>query len=349
MIKKFKKSLVAVLAGVMTLSLVACGQGAGKNSETEKIGESVGSIEYVAQDVKVAAMKGPTGIGMVKLMQDAKEGKAANNYEFTIAAAADEFTASLIKGDIQMAAVPCNAASTLYNKSGGKLKVVGINTLGVLYILENKNASSAVTSVADLKGKTIYLTGKGTTPEYTMRYLLKSAGIDPDRDVKLEFKSEATEVVASMLASGNADVVCMLPQPYVTTVTMNNDAMRVALDVTKEWEKLNGNDSTVVTGVIVVNADYYNKNKVVVDKFMEEYKASVEYVNANVDSAAQLVEDFGIFKAAVAKKAIPQCNITLVTGNDMKTKVTNYLKVLYDENPNAVGGKLPDDGFYVTQ
>lgn len=343
--KSIKNSITFLLMMIMVLSVTACSNSHNKEKETG----SENALEYVAKDIKVAAMKGPTGMGMVKLMQDAKDGKTANNYEFTLAGGADAFTASLVKGDIQLAAVPCNVASTLYNKSGGKIKVVGINTLGVLYIMETQSTKNPLQSVADLKGRTIYLTGKGTTPEYTLRHLLKSAGLDPDKDVKMEFKSEATEVVAAMQLSSNNTVVCMLPQPYATTVTMNDGMMQVALDVTKEWEKLNGTDSTVVTGVLVANAEYYNNNKAAVEKFMEEYKASVDYVNAHVNEAAQLVEDFGIIKAAVAKKAIPQCNITLVEGNDMKTKVVNYLKVLYDENPAAVGGAMPDAGFYVTE
>lgn len=344
-VKGVAKRLVAtVLTFVMALSLAACGNSAVKDNGTsgaDKNNTQESSTEYVAKDIKVAALKGPTAIGMVKLMDEAKNGKSANNYEFKVAAAADEFTSSLIKGDIQIAAMPCNAAATLYNKSNGKIKVVGINTLGVLYILDT---GSTVKSVSDLKGKTVYLTGKGTTPEYTLRYLLKKAGLDPDKDVKLEFKSEAAEVAAIMAKGEN--VVSMLPQPYVTTVMMNNSKARIALDVTKEWEKLAGADSTVVTGVIVVNADYYNNNKAAVDKFMEEYKASVEYVVGNVDDAANLVEKFDIFKAAVAKKAIPYCNISYITGSNMKIKVENYLKVLYDENPAAVGGKMPDNSFY---
>lgn len=343
--KSIKNSIVFLLMMIMVLSVTACSNSHNKEKETG----SENALEYVAKDIKVAAMKGPTGMGMVKLMQDAKDGKTANNYEFTLAGGADAFTASLVKGDIQLAAVPCNVASTLYNKSGGKIKVVGINTLGVLYIMETQSTKNPLQSVADLKGRTIYLTGKGTTPEYTLRHLLKSAGLDPDKDVKMEFKSEATEVVAAMQLSSNNTVVCMLPQPYATTVIMNDGMMQVALDVTKEWEKLNGTDSTVVTGVLVANAEYYNNNKAAVEKFMEEYKASVDYVNAHVNDAAQLVEDFGIIKAAVAKKAIPQCNITFVEGKDMKTKVENYLKVLYDENPAAVGGAMPDDAFYVTE
>lgn len=345
-IKFMTKRLMSILlAAAMVLSLAACSNNSGNNSKesgTDKGNTQESGTEYTAKDIKVAALKGPTAIGMVKLMDGAQNGKTANNYEFKIAAAADEFTSSLIKGDIQLAAMPCNAAATLYNKSSGKIKVIGINTLGVLYILDTGNA---VQSVADLRGKTVYLTGKGTTPEYTLRYLLKKSGLDPDKDVKLEFKSEAAEV-AAIMAKSDENVIAMLPQPYVTTVMMNNSKVRIALDVTKEWEKLAGSESTVVTGVIVVNADYYNNNKAAVDKFMEEYKASVEYVAGNVDDAANLVEKFDIFKAAVAKKAIPYCNITYVTGNDMKTKVENYLKVLYDENPASVGGAMPDSSFY---
>ena len=212
-------------------------------------------------------------------------------------------------------------------------------------IRDRLDTGNSIQNVEDLKGKTIYTTGKGTTPEYTLRHLLKSAGIDPDNDVNIEFKSEASEV-AAVISQSSEEVIAMLPQPYVTTVMANNENVRIALDVTKEWEKLSGSDSTVVTGVVVVNTEYYKNNKEAVDKFVQEYKNSVEYVNNNVDSAAQLVEDFDIFKAAIAKKAIPNCNITFINGNEMKTKINNYLKVLYDENEASVGGKLPEDDFY---
>lgn len=342
---KKSKITAAILALVLAMAALA-GCGSTNSSNAGNTGSSSSTEQttaYTAKDIKVAAMKGPTAIGMVKLMQDSKEGKAANNYDFTIAAAADEFTALLIKGDIQIAAVPCNAAATLYNKSNGKIKLLGINTLGVLYILEN---GSTVNNLSDLKGKTIYTTGKGTTPEYTLRYLLTKAGIDPDKDVTIEFKSEAAEVAAVMQKEG-AGTIAMLPQPYVTTVTTSNPDIRIALDVTKEWENAANDGSTVVTGVIAVNSDYYVNNKEAVDKFMSEYKSSVEYVSANIDSAAQLVEDFGIFKAAVAKKAIPYCNITFLTGSESKTKVEKYLTVLYNQNPQSIGGTIPAGDFYI--
>ncbi len=339
--KKLTAISTAVLLGVTALA--GCG-GASNSASTEQSSttQMTTAVEYVKQDIEVAALKGPTAIGMVKIMDNAKNGVAENNYNFHIEATADAFTAQLIKGDIQLAALPCNAAATLYNKSNGKIQVLGINTLGVLYVLDTGNS---IQNVEDLKGKTIYTTGKGTTPEYTLRHLLKSAGIDPDNDVNIEFKSEASEV-AAVISQSSEEVIAMLPQPYVTTVMANNENVRIALDVTKEWEKLSGSDSTVVTGVVVVNTEYYKNNKEAVDKFVQEYKNSVEYVNNNVDSAAQLVEDFDIFKAAIAKKAIPNCNITFINGNEMKTKINNYLKVLYDENEASVGGKLPEDDFY---
>ncbi|WP_312372204.1 ABC transporter substrate-binding protein [Lachnoclostridium sp.] len=290
--------------------------------------------------MNIAALKGPTAMGMVELMERAENGETANNYDFTIAGTADEITTNLIKGDFQIAAIPCNLASILYQNSEGKIQVAGINTLGVLYIVET---GDSIKSVEDLKGKTIYSTGKGTTPEFTLNYLLSSHGIDPSKDVTIEYKSEATEVAAILSETDNA--IAMLPQPYVTTVQMTNDKVRVALDVTKEWEALNS-DSSVVTGVVVVNKKFADENKEAVEAFLSEYKDSVTYVNSNVEEASALVEKFGIVKAPVAKQALPYCNITLIRGEEMKSKVNGYLKVLYDQKPESVGGKLPEEGFF---
>lgn len=292
-------------------------------------------------DISIAALKGPTAIGLVELMEQNEAGNAANNYTFTIAGAADELTAGLIKGEIQIAAIPCNLASVLYNKTEHGLSVLAVNTLGVLYIVE---IGDSISSVADLKGKTIYSTGKGTTPEYTLRYLLTQSGIDPDKDVTIEYKSEATEI-ASLLAESDS-AIAMLPQPYVTTVMMQNDKVRIALNITEEWEAVTGGASSVVTGVIVAQNSFIEENKAAVDAFLEEYALSTAYANEQTEAAAELVEKFGIFKAAVAKKAIPYCNIVCLTQEEMKTKISAYLQTLYDQAPNAVGGTLPENDFY---
>lgn len=335
-----KKIVAVVLVLVLSMSLVGCGNGTTPNSANNSSTNSQ-TTEVEKMNIKVAALKGPTSIGMVQIMENAKNGTALNNYEFKIAGTADEFSADLIKGDVQIAAIPCNLAANLYNKSNGKVKIIGINTLGVLYILQT---GDSIKSVQDLKGKTIYTTGKGTTPDFTLNYLLKKAGLNPEKDVTIEFKSEATEVATILAQSNNA--VAMLPQPYVTTVMMQNKNVKIALDVTEQWEKYAGKDSTVVTGVVAVNSDFADQHPEAIKQFIQEYKDSVTFVNANVDSAAKLVEDFDIFKASVAKEAIPYCNITFIDGSEMKTKVSAYLKVLFDQNAASIGGAMPGDEFY---
>ena len=236
-------------------------------------------------DISVAALKGPTAIGMVGLMENAENNLTANNYNFTIAGAATELTANIIKGEIQIAAVPCNLASTLYNKTNGAVQIAAINTTSVLYIVE---AGETIQSVEDLKGRMIYSTGKGTTPEYTLNYLLRAAGIDPEKDVVIEYKSEAAEVAA--LLAESEDAVAMLPQPYVTVAMTQNNKLRIALDVAAEWEKYTDDKSSVVTGVVLINKKFAEENKEAVDAFLTEYADSTEYVTENVETAAQLVE-----------------------------------------------------------
>ncbi|NLK73847.1 MAG: ABC transporter substrate-binding protein [Clostridiales bacterium] len=326
-----KKFTIIFMFTFLLLALTGCKQ--------EKANPSTVNQEE-KDTIRIAALKGPTAMGMAYVMDKNSKDEAANNYEFTIAGAADEISTGLTKGDFDMAAIPCNLASVLYNKTEGKIKIAGINTLSVLYIVET---GDTIHTMEDLKGKTIYSTGMGTTPQYTLNYLLNSYGIDPEKDVTIEYKTEATEVAA--LLSQAKDAIAMLPQPFVTTVMMNNSNVRIALDVAKEWDAIN-KDSSIVTGVIVARSDFLEANKEVVDTFMEEYLASTTLVNRNIDEAANLIEQFDIFKAAVAKKAIPLCNITLIQGEDMKNMVGGYLTTLFEQNPNSVGGALPADDFY---
>jgi NitT/TauT family transport system substrate-binding protein len=290
--------------------------------------------------IKVAALKGPTAMGMVKMMDDAK---SKDNYEFQIMAAVDEITPSLVKGDVDIAAVPANLASVLYNNTEGGVKVLAINTLGVLYIVEN---GDSIQSISDLKGKTIYTSGKGATPEYTLDYILKENGIDPQKDVNIEYKSEHAECVAVLSSEENA--IAMLPQPFVTSAQTKNDKIRIALDMNDEWDKLQTEEdkSALVTGVIVVRTQFLEEHIELVNKFLEAYKDSVEYVNSNIEEAAVMIEEQDIIPEAVAKIALPYCNIVFIEGEEMRTKLSGYYSVLYEQNPKSVGGTLPDDTFY---
>ncbi len=345
-----KKILALILALMLTLSLVACGNDASNDVDNDINNDVNNEVENPADDTpddtpaepvtfNIASMKGPTTMGMVKLMSDSEAGLTEHNYLTTIYGTADEIVPLVVQGKIDIANVPANLAANIYHKTEGGISVIDINTLGVLYVVET---GEAISSVADLKGKTIYSTGKGTTPEYVLNYILTSNGIDPTKDVTVEFKSEATEV-AAMLESAT-DAVAVLPQPYVTVASTKNANIRIALDLTKEWEAIDGTKQ--VTGVTIVRNEFLEANPEAVAKFLEDYKASVEYVNANVDEAAKLVGGYDIVAEGVAKKALPLCNIVCITGEEMKTNLEHYLTVLYNSNPKSVGGELPAESFY---
>ena len=320
-----KKILSVVLAAVLLLASAAVSA-----EGTEKT------------TVRLGGLKGPTSMGMVKLLEDNENGLTANRYEFTLAGSPNDLTPALLKGDLDVLAVPVNLGAILFGKSGGAVQLAAVNTLGVLYIVEK--GGETVQSLEDLKGKTLYATGKGSTPEYALAYLLAQHGIDINADLTVEWMSEHTEVVAKMAAAENA--VALLPQPFVTVAAGQVENMRVALDLTKEWDSLD-NGSQLITGGLVVRKAFAEENPEALTAFLEEYAASTAYTNERPAEAAQLIEKFDIIKAAVAEKAIPFCNIVCVTGDEMKGIVTGYYQTLFDQNPEAVGGAMPGDEFYL--
>lgn len=353
-----KKLICVALALVLCLSLFGCGESsptqsavqpessapassAAESSEVESSEVSSQLETEVQLAANVGALKGPTAMGMVKLMSDQETNTELN---FTIAASADEITPKLIQGELDIAAVPANLASVLYNNTEGKIQVLAVNTLGVLYIVES---GDTVHSVEDLRGKTIYSSGKGSTPEYALTYMLSQNGINPDTDVTIEWKSEHSECVAALAAEENA--IAMLPQPFVTTAQTKNENIRVALDLTEEWEKLSSdgdNTATLITGVVVARKEFAEQNPDTVNAFLNAYKESVDYVTSDIDGAAALVGKYDIVPEAVAKKALPKCNITFIAGDEMKTALSGYLQTLFDQNPKAIGGAMPGDDFY---
>ncbi len=323
-----KKILALVLALCMIFALVSCND----------------TPENPDVTVRATVMKGPTGMGMSKLMKDDANGTSQNDYEFTVAASPDEARNALISGTTDIAALPVNLAAVLYNK-GVDISFVGINTLGVLYILENGNT---ITSVEDLRGKTIYATGQGSTPQYILEYLLTKNGINLENDITIEYIAEHAEL-ATKLATGDA-AIGILPEPNVTSAlsaaTQNgNTALRIALDVTEEWEKFG--EGELCQGCIVVTNQFKNEHPEQYAKFLKEYAASAEYVVTEVDEASKIIEEFGIIpKAPLAKKAIPNANICFIDGDEGIAYMQSVLNVLYTANPSSVGGKLPDDAFY---
>lgn len=320
-----KKILSCILLVALLIGVAGC------NSQ---------STEKASADISIASLKGPTSIGLAKLYTDSDAGNTTNNYNYSIHGTADEITAGLTKGEIDIAAIPCNLASILYNKTEGQIQIAGINTLGVLYVVTK---GCTVTTVKDLEGKTICSTGQGTTPEYTFNHIVTSHGLNTTEDMTMQYYSEATEIAA--LFASQDEVIAVLPEPFVTTVLNSNPDAKVSLSFTKEWESINP-DSTLVTAVIVVRKEFAENNKKAFQTFLKEYEASVKFANTNAPECAEQLEQLDIMKAAIAQKAIPNCNVVLIMGDEMESKVLSYLEVLHTADPKSVGGTLPDNSIF---
>lgn len=340
-----KKLISLLLALSLGLCLAACGSASSASSEAAvpaSASQQEAAQLSTTQPVRVAGLKGPTTMGLVNLLAMEQEGTAALDYDLQLYGTADEIVPLLMKGELDLAAIPANLAATLYQKTNGGLQAVAVNTLGVLYLVEQ---GDTIHSMADLAGRTILMTGKGTTPEYVMRYLLTANGLDPDKDVTLEYCSEATEVTAQM--ANRQDAIAVLPQPYVTAASLKDDTLRVALDLTQEWSQVAG--TQLITGVTVVRKEYAQAHPDVVAAFLADYAQSAEAANTDLEGTAALCEQQGVVaKAAIAQKALPACNIVCRTGQELKEDASAYLQVLFDADPAAVGGALPGDDFYWT-
>lgn len=323
--KKIQKRIVTLISLVLTLAVLAGCSGAGRE----------------AVNIRVGSLKGPTSMGILFLMDKAEKGETEDTYSFQMATAADELLPLMVKGDLDIALVPANVAAVLYQKTQGGVAVIDINTMGVLYVV---TGTAEVESVADLKGKTIYMTGKGTTPEASLRYVLEASGLTQE-DYTLEFKSEPTEV-AAMLAE-DPEAIGLLPQPFVTAALMQNESLKVALDLNEEWINVNEGSSGLVTGVTVVRKAFLEEHPEAVESFLEEHANSAQSINGDVDTGAAMAVEAGIVaKEPIAKKAIPECNIVCITGEDMKADLSAYLASLESFNAELVGGKVPEDDFY---
>lgn len=338
------KKIVSVLAVLLCLTLVfsACGENT-TNSTTVADGNTTVAGEEKATDdtteekaiINLGLLKGPTGMGAAALLDADQKNAARADYEVKLEGAPDVLQTALINKELDMAALPTNVAAVLNAKTNGEIQILAVNTLGVIYIMSN---DESISSVADLDGKTILSAGKGTTTEYVLNYILSENSVE----AKTEFASEHAEVIAQAKA-GNYDVI-LLPEPFVTQMKTQDAGFSVCVDLTAEWEALGGGDLTM--GCIAVRKEFAENNPEAVKAFLEDYNESVSYVNGNPEAAGTIIEEFDIAKAAVASKAIPNCNMVVLTGENMKASVNAYLTVLHSAAPAAVGGSVPGDGFY---
>ena len=339
---KLKKLLSAALAAALVLSLAACGkkdQPAPSGSQSaSQSGTTSQEVDFSGVKIRVAAMNGPTGMGMARLADQVRNDMLPYECDVTFSGSPDDVRAGLLSGELDIAAVPVNMAAALYNKTGGEILTLAANTLGVLYIVEK---GDTVQSMADLAGKKILAAGQGSTPEYVINYLLEKNGLTDS--VEVEYVSEHAEAVTQM-AAGNADLI-LVPEPFVTTALSKVEGARVALDLTQEWAKVS--DADMVMGCLVVSKAFAEADPQALRHFMTQYAVSADYCTSHPAEAAVFIEEFGIMgSAALAEKAIPNCNIVCVTGREMVDMVTGMLTVLFDADPKSVGGTLPGEEMF---
>ena len=335
--KKVRAIVSLLLALTLALSLTACGGQANSEPEQPETQE-----ELTAAEINLYVLSGPTGIGAMNLWAASDAGETKNTYHITMPGANDEVVAALSKGDADIAAVATNLAATLYNKTDGGVTVLAVNTLGVLSLLSNGQEAA---TVSELKGKTIYAPGQGANPEYILRYVLTGNGLDPDKDVTLQFVGEGSELLT--VWQSDPEAIILAPQPVATSILMQNENAKTLFDMTEEWDKIAGGDSTLMMGCVIVRNEFLQANPGAVELFLQEYAASIEKAQSDVEGTAALCQQYGLIpKAALAQKNIPSCGLTFVTGAEMKTGLSGYLQVMFDANPKSVGGALPGDGFY---
>ena len=333
--KHIKSIISLLLALTMALSLTACGTQA--DTEPQQPDDTPAPAE-----VNLYVLSGPTGIGAMNLWAAADAGETQNTYHITMPGANDEVVAAISNGDADIAAVATNLAATLYNKTSGGVTVLAVNTLGVLSLL---GSGQEIASIADLAGKTIYAPGQGANPEYILRYVLSGNGLDPDKDVTIRFVGEGSELLT--VWQTDPEAVIMAPQPVATSILMQNENAVTLFNMTDEWDKVSGGDSTLMMGCVIVRNEFLQENPGAVALFLQEYAASIEKAQSDVEGTAALCEQYGLIpKAALAQKAIPSCGLTFVTGAEMKSTLSGYLQVMFDADPKSVGGAMPGDDFY---
>lgn len=331
------KKIIALVAALLMLTALLTGCGTTDSSSAPSVNPETGKAV-----VSIGGIIGPTGIGMANLIAADGDGTAANDYNFTFSSVPQDIAAKLTQGSVDIAALPTNLAVSLYNKTSGGVKLLAVNTLGVLHILEN---GDTVHSIADLKGKTIYSTGQGANPEYVLNYVLEKNGLTPGVDVTVKFIAE-NDVLSAQMASGEI-TLALVPEPQVSVITTKNPAVRAAINMNDAWDAVADEGSKLMMGCVAVRTEFLEKNKAAVDAFLSDYAASIAAATADVQKTAELCKEHRILpNAAIAAKAIPNCALTFVAGAEMKAQIKGYYDVLFAANPKSIGGKLPADDFY---
>ena len=348
--RSFVRGSAIAVAGIGLSGLIGCSSGTAEPEEAAPESEEAAPAEGAEAEaapaadnvtIRLAGLKGPTSMGMMKMLEDNEAGLTKNTYEFTMGATGDELVPKILQGELDILAVPSNLGAVLYNNSQGGVQMLAANMLGAIYVLEKDGET--INSLEDLAGQTIYTVGKGSTPQFLLSYLLEQHGLILDQDVSVEWRDDPTEIVG-LLGAGTA-TICMLPQPFVTVAQTQVENLRIALDMNAEWDALD-NGSKLITAGLIARSEFVEEHPQQVSDFLDELAVSTDWTNSNVEEAAVLIEKYDIVPAPIAQQALPYCNVVCITGEEMKTSTEAYFQVLFDQNPEAVGGAMPEDDFY---
>jgi NitT/TauT family transport system substrate-binding protein len=330
-VKLARSTFLVVLLAAFALCFTLLGCASNNSDQKPDLSE----YAEEADALRIGSMKGPTSIGLADMMQQ-------DQGEFTVVGAADELTPLLLQDQIDIALVPANVAAVLYARTEGQIQVIDVNTLGVLYGI---SADENISNIEDFRGRTVYMTGKGSVPEYTFMALLDAAGISED-ELTIEFCSEPTEVVAQITKQN--DAIGILPQPYATACTLKNENLHTVLDLTESWAEITGGQKgDMVTGVTVAKTSTIQDHEGAIELFLQRHEASTEVAVNDPSAIVAKVVELGIIEnETLAEKAIPNCNVVCYTGEEMKEALSGYLDALFQQNAAALGGSMPGDDFY---
>lgn len=335
--KKFSFCLVVVL--VLSMLMVACSNET-PNNQPETPETPVQNIEPV--NVTIAGLKGPTSIGMIKMIDEKALQNDNYNVEYVQESAPDSLTGKIINGEIQISSVPINLASVLYNKTQGKVQLLAVNTIGNLYIVGTEDLNA----ISQLENKTIGMSAKGSTPDFAMNYILNKSGLEGKTE--LNYSLDHATLAQSVIAEDTK--IALLPQPFATQTMLKNPNVKMLIDLNEAWNDASEGSSQLYTGCIIVNKEFAENNPEFISEFLNQYEQSVNWVLENQKDASVLVAKHEIMPdAALVEKAIPYCGITFKNAEEAKSGLNDFYKVLFDSNPASVGGSMPDDEFYFTK
>ena len=341
-----KKFIAMFLALTMAVSLAACGAKEAPAETAAPVETTAAVVEtgtpteapVPAAPVNVMVLNGTTGFGMANLMDAAAKGEAAQEYNFTVETDASNIVAALVNGSADIAALPTNAAAAVYNKTQGGVQVLALNTLGVLYLVTD--GSVEISSMSDLAGQTVYAPAQN--PSFIFQHIVQANGLT---DVTIDNTYAQPADLNAAVAAGEVSIA-VLPEPMVTVAKSKNPDLVVALDLTAEWDKVSPAGS-LVQGCAVVRKAFAEENPDAVAQFLQEYGVSILDMTENIEDTAAKIEANGIFtKAAVAAKAIPNCNVCFITGAEMQTALAEFMNIMFEVAPASVGGSVPGDDFY---